>query len=242
MLARMRQRLTFANVISVIALFIALGGGAYAAVALPKNSVGSKQIKKNAVTNAKIGKNAVTGAKVKDGSLTGTDINLTTLPKVGSATNADNATHAASADNASNAANATNAGHATNADHANNADSASDSSKLGGKTIQWALVNPTGTIVSQSGGITVAAHPFPGLFILQLPTAVTGHLVSVSDAVAGDSNFRGVSIAGPCGTGGEAIDCTTLAPNGNDGSHVLVATTDATNGTEADHAFYLTVY
>jgi hypothetical protein len=120
MLARMRQRLSFANVVSVIALVVALGGGAYAAVALPKNSVGSKQLKKNAVTNAKIGKNAVTGAKVKNGSLTGLDINLATLPKVGSAANADNAAHAVNADNATNAtnaANATNAGHATNADN-----------------------------------------------------------------------------------------------------------------------------
>jgi hypothetical protein len=123
MLARMRRPLTFANVVSVIALFVALGGGAYAAVALPKNSVGSKQLKKNAVTNAKIGKNAVTGAKVKDRSLTGTDINLATLPKVGSATNADNASHATNADNATNAANATNAGHANAADTATTANS-----------------------------------------------------------------------------------------------------------------------
>jgi hypothetical protein len=125
MLGGIRQRLTFANVMSTIAVFCALGGGAYAAVALPKNSVGSKQLKKNAITNAKIGKNAVTGAKVKNGSLTGADIKLSTLPKVGSATNADNAAHAANADNATNATNATNAVNATkatNADHATNAD------------------------------------------------------------------------------------------------------------------------
>jgi hypothetical protein len=122
MLGGIRRRLTFANVISVIALFAALGGGAYAAVALPKNSVGAKQIKKNAVTNAKIGKNAVTGAKVKNASLTGADINLATLPKVGSAANADNAAHAGAADNATHAANADSAAKATNADHATLAD------------------------------------------------------------------------------------------------------------------------
>jgi hypothetical protein len=122
MLGGIRRRVTFANVMATIAVFCALGGGAYAAVALPKNSVGSKQLKKNAVTNAKIGKNAVTGAKVKDGSLTGSDINLATLPKVGSATNADNAGHAANADNATNATNAANATNATNATHATTAD------------------------------------------------------------------------------------------------------------------------
>ncbi|HYZ29938.1 MAG TPA: hypothetical protein VE570_12830 [Thermoleophilaceae bacterium] len=125
MLGGIRRRLTFANVMSTIAVFCALGGGAYAAVTLPKNSVGTKQLKKNAVvngklgknavTNAKLGNNAVTGAKVKDGSLTGADINLATLPKVGTAAISDNAAHATNADNATNA---TNAGHATTADTA----------------------------------------------------------------------------------------------------------------------------
>ena len=43
------QHLSFANVISMIALFVALGGTSIAAVSLSKNSVGAKQIKKNAV-------------------------------------------------------------------------------------------------------------------------------------------------------------------------------------------------
>lgn len=44
MLARARTHLTFANVISLTALFIALGAGAYAAGLAP-NSVKSKNIK-----------------------------------------------------------------------------------------------------------------------------------------------------------------------------------------------------
>jgi hypothetical protein len=43
-----------AFVISLIALFVALGGTTYAATSLPKNSVGTKQLKKNAVTGVKI--------------------------------------------------------------------------------------------------------------------------------------------------------------------------------------------
>ncbi len=42
-----------AFVISLIALFVALGGTTYAATSLPKNSVGTKQLKKNAVTGPK---------------------------------------------------------------------------------------------------------------------------------------------------------------------------------------------
>ena len=44
----MKRRLTYPNVVATLALFLALGGGAVAAVKLRKNSVGSKQIKPNA--------------------------------------------------------------------------------------------------------------------------------------------------------------------------------------------------
>ncbi len=65
MLRRVRSRLSYANVVATLALFIALGGVSYAAVVLPANSVGTKQIKANAVT----------GAKVKNKSLTAADFN-----------------------------------------------------------------------------------------------------------------------------------------------------------------------
>jgi hypothetical protein len=77
------------NTIALLALFIALGGTTYAATALPKNSVGPKQLRKNAVTNKKIAKNAVTGAKVKNDSLTGGDILESSLGRVPSAESAD---------------------------------------------------------------------------------------------------------------------------------------------------------
>jgi hypothetical protein len=85
-----------ALVISIIALVMAMGGTGYAALKLPKNSVGNKQLKTNAVT----------GSKVKNGSLTGKDLKLSALGTVPAATNATNAT------------NAVNAGHATAADTA----------------------------------------------------------------------------------------------------------------------------
>ena len=49
MLENLRSRLTFANVISLIALFVALGGSSYAAL-------------------------TITGRNVKDSSLTGRDV------------------------------------------------------------------------------------------------------------------------------------------------------------------------
>jgi hypothetical protein len=83
-----RPRLTYANVTATLALFVALSGGAYAATALPANSVGSKQLKKSAVETADIKNNAITGTKLK----------LSTMAKMPSAVNADHAAAAAAVD------------------------------------------------------------------------------------------------------------------------------------------------
>lgn len=74
------DRPSHATVVAYSALFIALGGVSYAAVALPINSVGSKQIKRGAVKKSDLGKSAVTAAKVKDGSLLSTDFRAGQLP------------------------------------------------------------------------------------------------------------------------------------------------------------------
>jgi trimeric autotransporter adhesin len=60
---RFRPRLTYANVIASLALFIALGGAAMAA-GLPKSSVGPQQLKNGAVTAKAIRKQAVTSGKI----------------------------------------------------------------------------------------------------------------------------------------------------------------------------------
>jgi hypothetical protein len=89
----LRRHLTFANAMSLVAVFIALTAGAYAA-GLGRNSVKSKQIKDGAVAtqdladaavtgpkvldvsigSARLADGAVSGAKVADGSLSGADI------------------------------------------------------------------------------------------------------------------------------------------------------------------------
>ena len=88
-------------VVALIALVVALGGTGYAAVHLPKGSVGAKQLKKNAVTKAKIrsnavtkakiNKNAITSAKVKNRSILGKDIRVNSLGTVPSASVAETA-------------------------------------------------------------------------------------------------------------------------------------------------------
>jgi hypothetical protein len=86
----MRERISPSLVISVIALIVALGGVSYAAIKIPKNSVGSKQLKKNAVgtkqlkknavNSKRLKKNSVNSSKVRDGSLSATDLQPGVLP------------------------------------------------------------------------------------------------------------------------------------------------------------------
>jgi hypothetical protein len=64
-------RISPALVISVIALFVALGSGAYAVkVKLGKNVVKTKSIKNGAVTEPKIAKGAVSSDKLGNGAVT----------------------------------------------------------------------------------------------------------------------------------------------------------------------------
>jgi hypothetical protein len=79
---RFRPRISYANVVSTLALVLALGGVSYAAV-----KISGKTIKDRTVTAKKIKKN----------SLTGTEINEAKLGKVPVAALADNATNAGNA-------------------------------------------------------------------------------------------------------------------------------------------------
>jgi hypothetical protein len=94
MLQKVRAHLSYANVMASIAVFIALGGGAYAAVIAPKNSVVSRSIKngqvkrqdlgsgavtntrigRKAVSNSKIGPNAISNSKLRDASVSSSKI------------------------------------------------------------------------------------------------------------------------------------------------------------------------
>lgn len=96
----MKTRLTYANVVSTLALFLVLAGGAAYAARVAKKSVGAPQLKANAVTTAKIKANAITtrkikanavsNAKIKEGAIesakiatggvTGPDIDLESTP------------------------------------------------------------------------------------------------------------------------------------------------------------------
>jgi hypothetical protein len=104
MLSRIRSRLTYANVVASLSLFLVLSGGT--AVALSgSNTVFSDDIVDNQVkaadvrndtlaggglTAADLGPGSVAGSEVKDNSVTGADVKEASLGKVPHAGNADN--------------------------------------------------------------------------------------------------------------------------------------------------------
>jgi hypothetical protein len=100
MISKLRRRISSAHLIALAALFVALGGTAFAAA-----TIGTRDIKNGAVTKNKLHKDSVTGKKVKKNSLSGKDIDEKTLgqvPGAGHAISADRADSAAVAAKASN--------------------------------------------------------------------------------------------------------------------------------------------
>ena len=126
-LASIRRHLTFANAMASIAVFIALGGGAYAAV-----QVNGKNIKAHSIAGKKLKNNTIAGKKLKNNTLGGKQINESKLGSVPqaqqaqSATRADTATTATSATRADTATTATSATRATTANTANTATTATN--------------------------------------------------------------------------------------------------------------------
>jgi hypothetical protein len=141
---RIRAHLTYANVMATVAVFLALGGGAVAAVKLKANQVKTRNIAPDAVT----------GDKALESS----------FAQVPSAGKADDALHAGRADTAGSSTNAANATNADNAANANNAANAGlldglDSLDIGlgfftGRVDNLALTGSTGNAPS---GVTAAA-------------------------------------------------------------------------------------
>ena len=137
-----RPRLTYANVVSSLALFVGLGGVSYAATTLPRDSVGPTQIRAEAVRSGKIADGAVTAVKLSDGvrerlarAVRAPAVTTTTsIPesvkhaeiadRAATAGSADTAATAGSAKHAETATTATTAGSASTAAYADSAGSA----------------------------------------------------------------------------------------------------------------------
>lgn len=223
-----RHRPSPAMVVACAALAFALGGTGYAALKLPRNSVGTKQLKNSAVTNRKLARGGVTGAKVARNSLTGVQINEATLGTVSSAT------HAASADNATNATNATSAITATTAQNLAPSEAFHNVGDLGEPAFQHSWQNDPMTTLAyhasfykDSEGIVHLAGRVVGgsgnNVIFQLPAGyrpASGKFIGVPAACeCAASQTTIVSIAGsgldPVADGGVTMQNGTLQTGGS---------------------------
>lgn len=218
---QIRKRLTYANVMSSLAVFLILGGAtALAAGQLGKNSVGTKQLKKGAVTALKLKDGAVTATKIKDGSVTGAKVDLGSLGTVPNANHANNA---------------------NNANNATNASTASNAEKLGGlaasafqSRIHWAQVAANGTIVRQSGGATSAGSG--GIYEIDFGTDVENSAISA--VIIDNGTLAGSIVTMSCADSGKAGFGSCLNPSPN---VVKVATGDVGSASVSAQAFYVTV-
>jgi hypothetical protein len=109
MMARVRARLTYANVVATLALFVALGGTGYAA-----SQITSRDVKNRSLKGGDLKKDTLGGAEVNESK-------LGSVPQAGLARNSLTAANATVADLARNSDRATSAGVAGVADVANDA-------------------------------------------------------------------------------------------------------------------------
>jgi hypothetical protein len=74
--SRIRQRLTYANVMATIAVFVAIGGTSYAAL-----TIGSPQVRNNSLRSADIRNGAIRSVDVRNRSLLARDFRRGQLPR-----------------------------------------------------------------------------------------------------------------------------------------------------------------
>jgi hypothetical protein len=127
-LSKLRSRVTYANVVASVALFIALGGTSYG---LATGSIGGREIKNNSVTGRDVHNNSLTGADIRNDRLTGADILESSVGKVPNAAAADTA---------------------NSANTANVADAANIANSVAGE--YFAVVNPDGTLARGTANVS----------------------------------------------------------------------------------------
>jgi hypothetical protein len=166
-----------ALVVAGLALVVALGGTTYAATALPKNSVGAKQLKSGAVSTVKLAKGSVTSRQIKDHTIVAADIAKSAIPTLSG--------KAATAGHADTAGRADTAGHA---------DTAGSVAGVAFTTIDYRVGagSPPATIVSANGLTISAACDGAGTMTLSLASAA-GDAQYALQATDETGNVRGDS-------------------------------------------------
>lgn len=107
----------------------------------------------------------------------------------------------------------------------------------GSSNIRWAAVRADGGIAASSGGVTLAAKPADGQYLINFGTSAAGRLVLASSGYAGNHiSNRGTTSAGPCGNPPDGLTCST-----SDNNNTVLVQTRSPAGVLEDHAFYVAV-
>jgi hypothetical protein len=72
---KLRDRVSFSNVMSTLAVFVAMGGTSYA-LTLPRNSVGPSQLRSDSVGRSEVRRGAVRSGEIRDRALRLRDVSL----------------------------------------------------------------------------------------------------------------------------------------------------------------------
>jgi len=108
-----------------------------------------------------------------------------------------------------------------------------------GPGARWAFVAKDGTILAQSGGISMASVS-GGRYYLNFGSPQTGKLVLATTAYRNDdTGLRGSALVTICG--GTAAPDTATCVVANTTSHVFVGTSNSANTSIEPHAFYVSV-
>jgi len=203
-----------AMAVSLIALFFALGGGAYA-LTLPTNSVGSAQLRANAVvnsrifpgavSNSKMGRTAVTFSKLADHQFTAQKIRNGSLVGANLAPNTITGAQV-------------------------------DESTLA--ITKFALVTGTGSIATQSGGVSVTQAG--SRTILNFGSSMAGRPI-VATLATGTAPSGGEIAAAPCGGPTASNPGGIVCPGTANSPNFVAVDTFASNGTPTQQAFYVTI-
>jgi hypothetical protein len=106
-----------------------------------------------------------------------------------------------------------------------------------GPGARWALVGKDGTILAQSGGISMASA-LPGSYYLNFGSAQTGKLVTATPVYRNDDAvFRGTALVTICG--GTSAPDTATCSTANTTSTIWVGTSNTANTATEAHAFYV---
>lgn len=224
---QIRKRLTYANVMSSLAVFLVLGG----ATAFAATKIGANQLKANSVKTGKIVKEAITTSKIKNNAVNPSKI----------------ANGAVTTDKIANDAVTGQKVLESSLGQVPSATSAADAAKLGGQApgayqsrVRWALVDSSanggvGQILAQSGGVSVASGA-TGFSYLNWGENIGDRALQVSIA----QTTEGFITVTPCGTGDVPAD-TTCAPAGTNNPNHTIVRMDAAGGGSANQTYFITV-